>query len=133
MRTVEERFWEKVNKDGPEVRSGLGKCWLWTGAKDSSGYGRHLYAGTKKNNAQDRERRGRSNHATGDRHGTSTHPGLHRGKKNGRSKINEDIVMSIRGEVKAGTKKASLARLHGLSKTSIGHIVNGKLWGHLPL
>lgn len=33
-------FWEKVNKDGPEHPT-LGKCWVWTGAKLSYGYG-HL-------------------------------------------------------------------------------------------
>lgn len=34
-------FWAKVNKDGPvpEHRPDLGPCWLWTGAKQSLGYG----------------------------------------------------------------------------------------------
>jgi len=31
--TVEERFWAKIDKDGP---SG---CWLWTGARIPDGYG----------------------------------------------------------------------------------------------
>lgn len=32
--TTEERFWEKVNKDGPipEWDSSLGRCWVWLGA-----------------------------------------------------------------------------------------------------
>jgi hypothetical protein len=33
------RFWVKVNKDGPEVRPGLGKCWLWTASITPMGYG----------------------------------------------------------------------------------------------
>lgn len=39
-RTLEERFWEKVNFDGPipEYRPDLGPCWLWTAA-DTNGYG----------------------------------------------------------------------------------------------
>lgn len=37
--TTEERFWKYVQKDGPEVRSGLGRCWVWTGAMNSNGYG----------------------------------------------------------------------------------------------
>lgn len=43
LRTAEERFWAKVNKDGPipNGRPDLGPCWLWTGAKDQRGYG-HL-------------------------------------------------------------------------------------------
>lgn len=36
------RFWAKVNKNGPEVRPGLGPCWLWTGAKTEKGYGTFL-------------------------------------------------------------------------------------------
>lgn len=40
-RPLADRFWEKVNRDGPlsEHRPDLGPCWLWTGAKDSNGYG----------------------------------------------------------------------------------------------
>lgn len=32
VRTVEERFWAKVDKSGD--------CWLWTGARTPNGYGR---------------------------------------------------------------------------------------------
>jgi hypothetical protein len=39
VRTLEERFWEKVNKNGPIVRVDLGPCWLWTGSTDNHGYG----------------------------------------------------------------------------------------------
>lgn len=34
-----ERFWAKVNKDGPVVRPELGPCWLWTGSCTKAGYG----------------------------------------------------------------------------------------------
>ncbi len=39
--TVKERFWSKVNKDGPvpEYRPELGPCWLWTAGLGSKGYG----------------------------------------------------------------------------------------------
>ncbi len=37
-RTFEERFWEKVNKDGPIINPALGNCWVWTAAK-TRGYG----------------------------------------------------------------------------------------------
>ncbi len=42
-RPVEDRFWEKVRKDGPvpEHRPGLGPCWIWTAALNrQTGYGR---------------------------------------------------------------------------------------------
>lgn len=34
----------------------------------------HLFAGTAKDNADDRDRKGRANTASGDRHGSRTHP-----------------------------------------------------------
>lgn len=37
--TPEERFWAKVDKNGP------GGCWLWTGALDAKGYGMWKPAG----------------------------------------------------------------------------------------
>lgn len=39
--TFPERFWSKVNKDGPIPSHcpKLGKCWVWTAAKDGFGYG----------------------------------------------------------------------------------------------
>lgn len=42
MLALEERFWTKVNKDGPlpERRPELGPCWVWTGYRDHRGYGR---------------------------------------------------------------------------------------------
>lgn len=33
------RFWSYVNKNGPEVYSDIGQCWLWKGKPNNSGYG----------------------------------------------------------------------------------------------
>lgn len=41
MPTVEERFWSKVNKNGP-LWNGT-HCWLWTGSRDKDGYGKLRY------------------------------------------------------------------------------------------
>lgn len=40
-RTTEDRFWAKVNKDGPipEFSPHLGPCWIWIGARQRYGYG----------------------------------------------------------------------------------------------
>ena len=89
----------------------------------------HLYLGTKKNNAEDREARGRGNHATGLRHGRHTHPGQTAGSRNGRAKLTEkDVAELLRRHFKQGRKKADLARDYDLSKTAVGQIVSGKLW-----
>jgi len=39
--TLEERFWSKVNKEGPipDCSPGLGPCWIWMGVKRPNGYG----------------------------------------------------------------------------------------------
>lgn len=49
-RLPEERFWERVDKDGPvpEHRPKLGRCWLWTGAPTArGGYGLIGAGGTR--------------------------------------------------------------------------------------
>lgn len=42
-----ERFWNKVDKDGPvpESRPDLGPCWIWRAAKIADGYGVIGFAG----------------------------------------------------------------------------------------
>jgi hypothetical protein len=37
---AEERFWAKVDKNGPVVKSELGPCWLWTAGTTDGGYGK---------------------------------------------------------------------------------------------
>lgn len=171
-RSLEDRFWTKIDQNGPVMPGMSTSCWTWMGAKDTGGYGNfnlgmrfvkahsfaftqkngalpegkfvlhtcdnpsccnpaHLYAGTKKDNAQDRERRQRGNHAVGQRHGCVTHPGLHRGERNGRAKMTEDTVRDLRRRHREGERAASLARAYGLTKTTVSGILRGKLWGHV--
>lgn len=33
IESLPERFWTKVDKNGPEIYPGIGRCWLWTGTK----------------------------------------------------------------------------------------------------
>ncbi len=42
MVSIEERFWPKVNKEGPVPvgRPDLGPCWVWTAARSDNGYSR---------------------------------------------------------------------------------------------
>jgi hypothetical protein len=37
--TIEERFWAKVDKNGPTMPHMQTPCWAWTAAKDARGYG----------------------------------------------------------------------------------------------
>ena len=38
-RPLADRFWEKVDKNGPVVRPELGRCWVWTGGRVPFGHG----------------------------------------------------------------------------------------------
>ena len=40
--TPQERFWKKVNKNGPTLVPKLGPCWIWTAAINSHGYGQFM-------------------------------------------------------------------------------------------
>ena len=47
--TLEERFWNKIDKNGP-IHPVLGtRCWLWTGAHQTFGHGVIRLKDTKKN------------------------------------------------------------------------------------
>lgn len=41
--SVEERFWSKVNRDGPWCERLGSSCWSWTGYVSASGYGTLYY------------------------------------------------------------------------------------------
>jgi hypothetical protein len=39
MASIIERFWSKVDKDGPTAPGMATPCWLWTAAIGKNGYG----------------------------------------------------------------------------------------------
>lgn len=39
MRSLEERFWEKVDKNGPICEELGSRCWMWLGSKSKYGHG----------------------------------------------------------------------------------------------
>src|SRR5258708_3651290 len=43
--SLSDRFWAKVNKNGPILIPELGNCWVWTASTDRKGYGK-LQIGT---------------------------------------------------------------------------------------
>lgn len=43
IRLQADRFWSKVEKNGPILRPDLGPCWLWTDVPDEQGYGDIIY------------------------------------------------------------------------------------------
>ena len=148
------RFWSYVDMSG--------ECWVWTGARNSKGYGRdygrfgvsgrmilahrvaweladgpvpagmfvlhrcdnppcvrrtHLFLGTNRDNALDREAKCR---------GAST-----KGEQNGRAALTADKVREIRKLCQAGVLQNDLATRFGVSHRQISYIISGTRWKHI--
>ncbi len=145
------RFWSKVQKTPT--------CWLWTGSLDSHGYGQigykrttklahrvmwylehgafqkaifilhscdtpacvnpsHLFEGTQTINMRDM---------------ASKHRGVYphlKGEASGRSRLTNSQVLRIR-ELYRTTSQKELAKLYGVCKGTIQHIVRFKTWTHI--
>lgn len=92
----------------------------------------HLFLGTRKENVQDMDGKGRRRPATGDVHGTKTKPkSISRGEKNGRARLAASDVEEIRSRVASGETVADLAREKSVSEGALRHIVKGRHWQHV--
>lgn len=86
----------------------------------------HLYAGTRKDNARDYKIRGD--------HSTPRRYVVFRGSRNGQAKLTEELVVEIRRRHARGEASVSrLAREYGMSSGSMGLVVRGILWKHVPM
>ena len=47
LRPLADRFWEKVDKNGPIIRPELGPCWVWTASLRDTGYGQLMITETR--------------------------------------------------------------------------------------
>lgn len=105
----------------------------------------HLWAGTVRENNEDRARKGRS--ASGDRHPSRTHPEkwhrgddhhnrkrperMARGEANGFAKLTEDAVRDIRQRRADGETLRSIAADHHVNLTCVHKIVMRESWKHV--
>ena len=83
---------------------------------------RHLYVGTHKENAKDRERRGR---------GRSVPPPAKQGEANANSKITCIIAKDIRTRALAGEPQKQIAAQYGVSAQTVSAIKTGIVWKHI--
>lgn len=103
----------------------------------------HLFLGDHLVNMQDKERKGRGNHASGARHGRQTKPwrtsrgddhyarndpSYRQGSKNGRSKLTDMDVLAIRASDAA---TSDLAAVYGVERHCITKIRSLRSWRHL--
>ena len=78
----------------------------------------HLFAGTRQDNIDDRERKGRNNPPKGEKHA--------------KAKLTEQDVLDIRAKRAEGKSFGKLAQEYGVHKRTIQDAVIGKNWGFLP-
>lgn len=92
----------------------------------------HLFAGTLKDNAEDRDRKGRWTPPIipPERHGSRTHPErLVRGEANNNAKLTAAAVQAIRA---SGETLAVLSERYGVSQVSLSAVRRRKTWKHVP-
>jgi len=160
-RSISERFWEKVNKNGPVPahRPELGPCWVWTGATNEHGYGLIRPEGKRSGPALKAHRVAARmagmdiahravRHAcdnppcVNDAHlltGTqadNVHDMHERGRGNvgtvnGQAKLTDDQVLEIRVRLAHGIPGKDLAAEYGVGRATISVIKNAKNWRHL--
>lgn len=75
----------------------------------------HLFLGTAKDNAHDRDSKGRT--------------ARHFGTKNPNSKLTEQEVRNIKFLVNMGISRKSLSEIYNIGVRHVGDLVNGKRWG----
>ena len=78
----------------------------------------HLFLGTRQDNIDDRERKGRNNPPKGEKHA--------------KAKLTEADVLTIRTKRLQGVSFGKLAKEYGVCKKTIQDAVSGKHWSYLP-
>ena len=149
-RTLEERFWEKVDKKGPD------DCWEWMGAKIPRGYGEFSVSGKNKyahriswrltngpipkgmcvlhrcdnpscvNPAHLFLGTNTENMRDRDRKGRQA-----RGKDHGMAKLTPQDVGEIRKMLAQGVVQRVIAEKYGIARSEISHIKTGAKWRSL--
>ena len=157
VKSLEDRFWEKVDKKGPD------DCWEWRGAKTRKGYGEiHDGDRTLRANRVSWEiangpiPKGNGYHGTCVLHHCDnpgcvnpTHLFLGtvadnnhdrekkgrsvyvRGERQGSAKLTVRNIHTIRQMLRGGVSRRVIANKYGVAQCTIGDINTGRKWGWL--
>lgn len=158
---AEERFWSKVNKEGPMHAVLNTACWIWIGSHGDVGYGR-FWDGTRDTSAHrysyalhygeianglwvlhhcDNRACVRPGHLflgtrqdnVDDMITKKRHRQGHcpSGESNPSVKLTEAEVLEIRAIAKAGTRRKLIAQQFGVSLPLIEKIISHSVWKHI--
>lgn len=160
-RSLSERFWEKVNKNGSLVRPDLGNCWEWTATLDTAGYGRIVYGWRNHRlahriswflthgrlpvsttcvcHACDNRKCVRPDHlflgTKSDNSYDMFRKGRYRhvvGSAHPLAKLSEKDVKKIRQEYqKKRTPHRIIAKRYGMGRSTISKVISGVYWRHV--
>jgi hypothetical protein len=147
---IADRFWEHVDKQGPipEHKPELGQCWLWTGHKSKYGYGGTTVNGKRQSAHRvssllehgrwpepfcyhhcDKPACVRPSHLfEGEGPFFTQHPELVQGDKNPAAKLTNAQVLEIRRLIALKKKNSQIAKMFGVSSSTISHIRTGRKW-----
>lgn len=156
-----DRFWAKVDKDGPVIRPELGPCWIWIAARNKHGYGLFDFEGQwrqahvvayilttghepppeapKITHLCDGGEIGcvRPSHLLADTQagnlaGMVARGRSARGERSGKAKLTDVQARELVSRWRAGgVTQVTLADEYDLSKAQVCRIVGGKRWRHL--
>lgn len=157
-KTEEERFWEKVNKNGPTMPHMDTPCWMWTATKIKNDYGQ-FHSELKTESAHRYSYRIRygpffeildiCHHCDNPGCVNPEHLfiGTHQdnmqdkkekgrvtrliGTKNKAAKLTDNQVIEIRKLFASGTSIHQLAKTFCVSRVNIRRIVNMNIWKHI--
>ena len=155
-KTAEERFWAKVDKNGPLILKT--RCWVWTGSKNPGGYGQFRTEGkTQKAHRWSYEfHKGpiqidlhvchmcdhrsciNPNHLFAGSRLDNMRDCLQKGRRpimrgemNGRTKLTESQILDIRSRHSYYGLNAALSREFNVTHVLISKIRSGGLWKHV--
>jgi len=156
---INQRFWAKVNKDGPIIRPEIGPCWIWTGKINKRyGYGMFCHSHSAYTQAHrfsyaltngpipdgllvchrcDNRPCVRPTHLFAGTHQDNSMDAVNKGRwttgeKNGASKLTADQVKEIRLRYASGTEsQKTIAADFGINRAMVSYLCSGHSWKHL--
>lgn len=150
--TEEDRFWAKVDRNGPEYRE-LGSCWVWTAGLDGKGYGAfrdsrgrqvlahrkawELIVGVQPSgnllHRCDTPTCIRPDHMFVGDQAANVADAVAKGRnarneQHGSAKLTWKSVTAIRARYASGESQSKIASDFGVTQVTVSNIVQGKTW-----